>query len=34
MNEARRKQQNKDMLLRIDKTIRPAVTWVIADLER
>ena len=34
MNEARRKQQNKDMLLRIDKTIRPAVAAVIADLER
>ena len=33
MNEQRRRQQNKDMLLKIDKSIRPAVAAVIADLE-
>lgn len=34
MIEQRRKQQNKDMLLKIDKSIRPAVAAVIADLEQ
>jgi hypothetical protein len=34
MNEERRKQQNNDMLLKIDKTIRPAVKAVLADLEK
>src|SRR3954470_182169 len=34
MDEQCRKQQNKEMLVRIDKTIRPGVAAVISDLER
>jgi hypothetical protein len=34
MNEERRKKQNHDMLAKVDKTIRPAVAAVLADLEK
>jgi hypothetical protein len=34
MNEEARKKQNRDMLLKVDKTIRGAVSAVLADLEK
>jgi hypothetical protein len=33
MNEERRKKQNRDMVPKVDKTIRPAVAAVLPDLE-
>jgi hypothetical protein len=34
MNDERRTKQNHEMLLKIDKSIRPAVAAVLADLEK
>jgi hypothetical protein len=34
MNDARRTKQNQDMLLKIDRSIRPAVAAVLKDLEK